>query len=145
QWRLCFIDSASSESNCDDGVDSSQYYPQQGALHRGVQDRNHDCEMGAKSAYDGGRQVRLAMDNDGDGHFETRTASDTAEWTRVTEVVEKTNRLLQRLSYTEEVLRKKEIFYVATGLLVTLEEFNQGEPMGNLRCCARGGTGKRRL
>jgi hypothetical protein len=79
----------------------------------------------AKSAYDGDRQVRLEMDNDGDGHFETRTAFDTVEWTKETELVDKTGRLWQRLSYSGEVLRKKEIFDRATGRLVTLEAFNQ--------------------
>jgi antitoxin component YwqK of YwqJK toxin-antitoxin module len=118
------IDSAFSDTNRNGRIDSWQYY-QQGVLHRTHQDRNHDGEVDAKSAYDGGRQVRQEMDNDGDGHFEIRTAFDTAEWTKVTELVDKTDRLWQRLSYSGEILRKKEIFDRATGRLVTLEEFDK--------------------
>lgn len=61
---------------------------------RPEQDRYHDGEVDAKPTYAGGRQ-RLDMDKDRDGHFETRTAFDTAEWTKVTELVDKTDHLWQ--------------------------------------------------
>lgn len=112
------------DTNHDGRIDSWKYY-RRGALYCTEQDRNHDGEVDAKSEYEGDRQVRLEMDNDGDGRFETCTMFDTAEWTKVTELVDKAGRLEQRLSYSGEVLRKKEVFDVATGRLVILEEFDQ--------------------
>ncbi|MFO7713674.1 hypothetical protein [Desulfosarcina sp.] len=118
------VDSALSDTNRDGRIDSWQYY-RRGALSRTQQDRNHDGKVDAKSEYDGGRQIRLIMDNDGDGHFETLTAFDTAEWTKVTDLVDTAGRRGQRLSYSGEVLRKKEVFDTATGRLVTFEKFDQ--------------------
>lgn len=118
------VDSASIDSNRDGRIDTWQYY-RRGALHLTEQDRNHDGEVDAKSELKAGRQVRLIMDNDFDGRFETRSAFDTVEWTKVTEIVDQSDRLMQRLFYSGEVLRKKEIFDAATRRLVGLEAFNQ--------------------
>lgn len=118
------VESAFSDTNRDGRIDTWQYY-RDGVLYRAEQDRNHDGKVDARLAYDDGRNSRTLVDDDGDGHFEARTAFDTPEWSRVTERVDTADRLLQRLSYSGEVLRKKEDFTTATGRLARLEEFDR--------------------
>ena len=72
---------------------------------------NHDGRVDAKTAYAMGKRVRLQMDSDHDGCFETVQAFDQPPYSVVTEVDENGDgRPETRCAYQGDILRRKETF-----------------------------------
>jgi antitoxin component YwqK of YwqJK toxin-antitoxin module len=118
------IKSAVSDTSRDGRIDIWQYYSQ-GMLHRVEQDRNHDGKVDAKFQYAAGQQVQSLLDSDGDGHFETLVRFDAPKWTKVIELSDTEGHLRERIFYSTDVVRKKEIFNGVADLPVSVEEYDQ--------------------
>ncbi len=118
------VKSATIDTNRDGRIDTWQHYAK-GVLYRVEQDRDHDGKVDARLRYTGGKLFRSLLDEDGDGDFETVVSYDSTEWNKVVEVSNKKGRLINRLSFLEGLLRKKELFDPDTGCLVSVEEYNQ--------------------
>ncbi|MFW5810191.1 MAG: hypothetical protein ACOCWY_01135, partial [Thermodesulfobacteriota bacterium] len=110
------------DTNRDGQPDTWRYY-EAGVLTRIEQDRNHDGTADAALIYRDGVHVRSNLDEDGDGYFETTVREDHSASGRVMEITDSKGRLLERREYTDEVMRKKEVFDAGAGLPVLVEEY----------------------
>ena len=102
--------------------DTRRYY-EKGVLVRIEQDRNHDGTADAELIFRDGSLVRSNLDEDGDGYFETTVREGHPDAGRVMEITDAQGRLIERREYTDEVLRKKEVFDAGAGLPVLVEEY----------------------
>jgi len=116
------IQKSACDTNEDGQPDTWRYY-EAGLLIRIEQDRNHDGRADAELMYRDGVHVRSNLDEDGDGYFETIVCADHPASGRVMEIADSRGRLLERREYTDEVMRKKEVFDAGAGLPVLVEEY----------------------
>ena len=111
------------DTNHDGHTDTWQKY-EHGTIVHAELDRDHDGRPDARLEYTGGKPTRTILDNDGDGRFETTVTTDCPEWSKVVEITGPEGRLLERRSYSGEVLRKREVCDEASGRPVSMEEYD---------------------
>ena len=129
------------DTNRDGQPDTWRYY-EAGLLIRTEEDRNHDGTADAERIYRGRALVRSNLDEDGDGYFETTVRADSSASGRVMEIADSRGRLLERREFSDEVLRKKQVFDAGTGLPVLVEEYG---PEGRILLSREAENGSRAL